>query len=122
MRSYLLNPSCIALVAAAFLVPMGCKKAAGPRPLSGTYQFHSSKGIVTLTFIDDHHIRWEPEEPGSKDWIYIVVSDTLIAQVNAVGGNSERFLIRGDSLIGLMRGGDSVIVFKELPVAFVRVR
>ena len=64
----------------------------------GTYQFHDTSNLTMLTFLDRRHVKWEPGP--MKDWIYLVMGDTLLLQREGVdAGSSVRFLIREDSLV-----------------------
>jgi len=79
--------------------------------MSGTYQFHDTSNFTMLTFVDGSHVKWEPGP--QKDWIYLVVGDTLLLQREGFdAGNSARFLISGDSLV----------LIEEPNLVFVRSR
>lgn len=87
----------LSIVALVVLIA-ACREQRGPRTMIGTYQFHDTSNFTMLAFVDRSHVKWEPGP--KKDWIYLVVGDTLLLQREGVdAGRSARFLIKGDSLV-----------------------
>ena len=91
----------IVFLAAVVLLATACKEGRGPRSMSGTYQVHDNTHITMLTFVDERHLKWDP---GSENWLYLVVGDTVLMQNENSDAliKSVRFLIRGDSLVFLL--------------------